>query len=70
MIAVAGNTYPLRELFGSGGGFWNRDKKAWEFPDEKLDLIKFLIVPYRNIRVYLNGKQIVPEEKNTQLSLF
>lgn len=35
MIAISGNTYPVRESLRSLGGRWNPQQKTWMVPSDK-----------------------------------
>ena len=35
MIAIRGNTYPVKEQLKALGGQWNAARKAWMVPDDK-----------------------------------
>ena len=37
MIAITGNTYPVKDALKALGGKWNPDQKAWMVPDEKVN---------------------------------
>ena len=43
MIAIAGNTYPVKDALKALGGRWNGDAKAWMVPDDKADQARALV---------------------------
>jgi hypothetical protein len=43
MVAIAGNTFPVKDQLRALGGRWNADRKAWMIPVEKVDEAKALI---------------------------
>ena len=71
MISVAGQTYMMRDALKSAGGRWNPTTKAWEFEDDKLDLLKIVVVfkGPKGVRLYQDGKE-VPLTAKHQMSLF
>lgn len=43
MVAVIGNTYPVREQLKAIGGRWNPEKKVWMVPDEKAEQARQIV---------------------------
>lgn len=43
MIAVTGNTYPVKDQIKALGGRWNADAKAWMVPEAKATAAQALI---------------------------
>lgn len=43
MIAITGNTYPVKEQIKALGGKWNADQKAWMVPESKAVLARQLV---------------------------
>lgn len=43
MIAITGNTYPVKDRLKALGGRWNPDEKAWMVPDDKADEARALV---------------------------
>src|SRR5436853_517110 len=43
MIAISGNTYPVKDQLRSLGGKWDANQKAWLVPDEKAEEAKKLV---------------------------
>lgn len=43
MIAITGNTYPVKDQLKALGGRWNGDRKAWMVPDDKADQARNLV---------------------------
>lgn len=37
MVAITGNTYPVKDSLKALGARWNPDKKAWMIADDKAD---------------------------------
>ena len=44
MIAITGNTYPVKDQLKSLGGRWNADRKAWMVPADKAAEAQALVV--------------------------
>ena len=51
MIAITGNTYPVKDQIKALGGRWNADQKAWMVPEDKAGEAK----AKRLIRVVIEG---------------
>jgi hypothetical protein len=43
MVAITGNTYPVKDAIKSLGGRWNPDAKSWMVPDAKADAARKLV---------------------------
>lgn len=43
MIAIQGNTYPVKDALKALGGRWDPDTKVWKVPDDKADEAKALV---------------------------
>ena len=43
MVAVSGNTFPVKEKIKALGGRWNGDRKCWMVPADKADQAKALV---------------------------
>ena len=43
MIAITGNTYPVKDQIKALGGRWNSDRKAWMVPADKADQARALV---------------------------
>ena len=43
MIAITGNTYPVKDQLKALGGKWNADAKAWMVPAAKADEARALV---------------------------
>lgn len=43
MIAITGNTYPVKDQLRALGGRWNADAKAWMVPEAKADEARALV---------------------------
>lgn len=43
MIAITGNTFPVKDKLKNLGGKWNADAKAWMVPDNKAEEAKQLV---------------------------
>lgn len=43
MVAVSGNTYPVKDALRAMGGKWDASAKAWLVPDEKAEEAKALV---------------------------
>lgn len=52
MIAITGNTYPVKDQLKALGGRWNADAKAWMVPDDKADEARRLV-------------EVAPQKSNT-----
>jgi len=65
MIAITGNTYPVRVELRSLGGTWNSLTKSWLVPDDKAEMARSLVMgaghksyrkPGRYARVQRHGR--------------
>lgn len=43
MIAIVGNTYPVRDQLKALGGKWSAERKAWMVPDDKAEAANRLV---------------------------
>lgn len=43
MVAITGNTYPVKDQLKSLGARWNPDQKAWMIPEDKADEARKLV---------------------------
>lgn len=43
MVAISGNTYPVKDQIKALGGRWNADAKAWMVPADKADEARRLV---------------------------
>jgi hypothetical protein len=43
MIAISGNTYPVKDAIKALGGRWKADAKSWMVPDAKADEARKLV---------------------------
>ena len=43
MIAITGNTYPVKDQLKALGGRWNADQKAWMVPETKAEEARKLV---------------------------
>lgn len=43
MVAISGNTYPVKDQIKALGGKWNPDEKSWMVPDAKADEARKLV---------------------------
>jgi hypothetical protein len=43
MIAVTGNTYPVKDALRALGGTWDKRAKAWLVPDDKAQEARALV---------------------------
>lgn len=44
MVAITGNTYPVKDALKSLGGRWNAEQKAWMVTEDKADEARRLVV--------------------------
>ena len=43
MVAITGNTYPVKDQLKTMGGRWNPEEKAWMVPSVKVEAAKALV---------------------------
>jgi hypothetical protein len=43
MVAITGNTFPVKDQIKALGGRWNPDEKAWMVPETKADEARSLV---------------------------
>lgn len=43
MIAISGNTYPVKDQLRKLGGKWDPNQKAWLVPDDKADIAREIV---------------------------
>jgi hypothetical protein len=43
LVAVTGNTFPVKDQIKALGGRWNADQKAWMVPADKADAARALV---------------------------
>jgi len=43
MVAISGNTYPVRGQLKALGGRWNADQRAWMVPDNQAEKARSLL---------------------------
>jgi hypothetical protein len=43
MVAITGNTYPVKDKIKALGGLWNSTKKIWLVPDDKAEQARKLV---------------------------
>lgn len=44
MVAIMGNTYPVKDQIKALGGRWNPDQKVWMVPEDKAEAARALVV--------------------------
>lgn len=47
VVAITGNTFPVKDQLRALGGRWNADRKAWMVPAEKADQARQLVAGRR-----------------------
>jgi hypothetical protein len=60
MVAIAGNTYPVKDQIKALGGRWNADAKVWMVPADKAEEARKIVAnaprsTYSNFRRRSNG---------------
>lgn len=67
MIAITGNTYPVKDQIKAMGGRWNADQKAWMVPEDKADEAKALVAggakPAKSTATYPDRKNRMSQAK-------
>jgi hypothetical protein len=43
MIAISGNTYPVKDQIKALGGKWDANSKSWMVPDDKAEQARALL---------------------------
>lgn len=47
MVAVSGNTYPVKDKIKTLGGRWDADRKAWMVPASNAEAARALVPAYK-----------------------
>ncbi len=52
LVAITGNTYPVKDQLKKLGGIWNKDMKSWMVPVDKEEQAMEIMdsIPTRNSR--------------------
>ena len=50
MVAITGNTYPVKDRLRGLGGVWDAQSKSWMVPADKADEAAALLVPKMSLQ--------------------